>query len=157
MSRNFLTLGLMLLCVWALTACAAPSTSTSTSASTPQPTAPAASAPVASAPPAQAPPPMSAPKPPRVADDTVAVVTGCKTNADCVVKDVGSCCGAMPACVNKDSPTNPAAVQAQCQSKGMVGVCGFRELTACQCSSGQCVSAGPANPTPSSDPAEPVR
>ncbi len=63
----------------------------------------------------------------------------------------------MPACVNKDSPTDPAAVKAQCQARGMAGVCGFREITACQCDNGQCVAAGPANPEPSSDPAEPVR
>ncbi|MEO6519556.1 MAG: hypothetical protein ABIO17_11290 [Pseudoxanthomonas sp.] len=152
MPRNFLTLGLLLLCVGALAACAAPPTSSSVNGSTQQPAVPAASTP-----PPQSLPPMSAPQPPKLASDVVAVITTCKTDADCVVKDVGSCCGAMPACVNKDSPTNPAAVQAQCQSKGMMGVCGFRELTACQCSSGQCVSAGPANPTPSSDPAEPVR
>ena len=86
-----------------------------------------------------------------------AIDFSCKTSADCAVKDVGNCCGAMPACVNKDSPTDPAAVKAQCQARGMAGVCGFREITACQCDNGQCVAAGPANPEPSSDPAEPVR
>ena len=102
-------------------------------------------------------PPKSTPYPPRVMPKGVAVDSSCRTSADCAIKDVGNCCGAMPACVNKDSPTDPAAVQAQCQAKGMMGVCGFREITACQCDNGQCVSAGPANPEPSSDPAEPVR
>ena len=84
------------------------------------------------------PPPMSSPLPPRLVKEAVAVDTTCKSNADCAVKNVGNCCGAMPACVNKDSPTDPAAVQAQCNAKGMMGVCGFKEISACQCDNGQC-------------------
>ena len=84
---------------------------------------------------------MSSPLPARETRAPVTVVTTCKTSADCAVKNVGNCCGAMPACVNQDSPTDPAAVQAQCQAKGMMGVCGFREISACQCDNGQCVAA----------------
>jgi hypothetical protein len=69
----------------------------------------------------------------------------CTRNADCAVKNVGNCCGAMPACVNKDSPTDPEAVKARCQAQGMMGVCGFREISACQCDNGQCVEAPAAN------------
>ena len=71
--------------------------------------------------------------------------TRCRSNADCAVKNVGNCCGTMPACVNRDSPTDPQAVQAQCQAKGMMGLCGFREISACQCDNGQCVEAPAAN------------
>ena len=71
--------------------------------------------------------------------------TRCRSNADCAVKNVGNCCGAMPACVTRDSPTDPQAVQAQCQAKGMMGLCGFREISACQCDNGQCVEAPAAN------------
>ena len=71
--------------------------------------------------------------------------TRCRSNADCAVKNVGNCCGAMPACVNRDSPTDPQAVQAQCQAKGMMGLCGFREISACKCDNGQCVEAPAAN------------
>ena len=71
--------------------------------------------------------------------------TRCRSNADCAVQNVGNCCGAMPACVNRDSPTDPQAVQAQCQAKGMMGLCGFREISACQCDNGQCVEAPAAN------------
>ena len=71
--------------------------------------------------------------------------TRCRSNADCAVKNVGNCCGAMPACVNRDSPTDPQAVQAQCQAKGTMGLCGFREISACQCDNGQCVEAPAAN------------
>lgn len=97
--------------------------------------------------------------PPRVAGEANALVTSCKTSSDCAIKNVGNCCGAMPACVNKDSPTDPAAVQAQCSAKGMMGVCGFREISACQCDNGQCVDATPSGSSlrGPSLPAEPVR
>ena len=94
--------------------------------------------------PPKAPPPMSSPLPPRQVRSEVTVDTSCKTSADCAVKNVGNCCGAMPACVNKDSPTDPAAVQAACSAKGMMGVCGFAEISACQCDNGQCAPAGDA-------------
>ena len=86
------------------------------------------------------PPPPGTDKPPLGQIDT-----RCRSNADCAVKNVGNCCGAMPACVNRDSPTDPQAVQAQCQAKGMMGLCGFREISACQCDNGQCVEAPAAN------------
>ncbi|NDK40246.1 hypothetical protein DT603_15515 [Pseudoxanthomonas gei] len=147
MSRIFLSIGL-LLSLMALGGCAAPSTSS--------PPAGAQAVENPPAPPA-APAPPSAPAPPRTPGTPVALITTCSTSADCVVKDVGNCCGTMPACVNEDSPTDPAAVQAHCKARGMMSVCGFQELTACQCKNGKCVSAGPANPEPSVDPAEPVR
>ena len=80
----------------------------------------------------------------------------CRTDSDCVVKDVGNCCGAMPACVNKDSPTDPAAVRAQCAKDGMASVCGFTEIAGCRCANGQCIS-GVAPIDPSQDPPVPVR
>ena len=90
-------------------------------------------------------PPMSDPLPPERALPTTTrnppkIDQTCKTNADCVVKDVGSCCGAMPACVNRNMRTDPAAVQAECARKGMSSVCGFNEITACTCAGGQCIS-----------------
>ncbi len=115
-----------------LAACAAPTAAppaTGNLAGTTPPAAPRA-------------PPMSSPLPPREVRQEVAIDTTCKTSADCAVKNVGNCCGAMPACVNKDSPTDPAAVQAQCNAKGMVGICGFKEISACRCDEGQCVEAG---------------
>ena len=92
-------------------------------------------------------PRMSTPLPPEVADDAPArgaptLVTSCRTDADCTVKDVGSCCGTMPACVNKASPTDPAAVQAACAREGRMSTCGFREIQACSCVAGTCRDAG---------------
>ncbi|MEO6103214.1 MAG: hypothetical protein ABIP44_06205 [Pseudoxanthomonas sp.] len=89
------------------------------------------------------PTPKSTPYPPRVVPKAGTVDSSCKTSADCAVKDVGNCCGAMPACVNKDIATDPAAVRAQCQAKGMSGICGFREISACQCDNGKCVESSP--------------
>ncbi len=62
----------------------------------------------------------------------------CKTNSDCAVKDVGNCCGTFPMCVSKDAKTDPAAVRAQCAKDGMASVCGFQEVSGCQCVKGQC-------------------
>lgn len=62
----------------------------------------------------------------------------CTTDADCAVKDVGSCCGYSPACVNANSPTFPEQVRAECERTGMQSVCGFREITGCQCVEGRC-------------------
>ena len=104
-------------------------------------------------------PPMSDPYPPARAGDRggpVQVVRSCKTDSDCVVKDVGNCCGAMPSCVNKDSPTDPAGVRAQCAKDGMASVCGFTEIAGCRCANGQCIS-GVAPIDPSQDPPVPVR
>ena len=88
-------------------------------------------------------PPMSDPLPPEhvraPAPAGVQVVRTCKVDGDCVVKDVGSCCGYSPACVHKDSPTDPAGVQAQCARDGLSSVCGFNEISACRCVRNQCV------------------
>ncbi len=62
----------------------------------------------------------------------------CKTSADCAIKDVGSCCGAYPSCVNINANTNPAAIKAQCAKDGMASTCGFREVRGCECVAGQC-------------------
>ncbi len=64
----------------------------------------------------------------------------CRTDADCTVKNVGNCCGYYPACVNVNAKTDPKAVQAQCAKSGQVGVCGFPEISSCQCVKGQCAA-----------------
>ena len=62
----------------------------------------------------------------------------CKTAADCAIKDVGSCCGKLPQCVNKDSPTFPDQVKAQCASEGRSSICGFQDIASCDCIDGRC-------------------
>jgi hypothetical protein len=68
----------------------------------------------------------------------------CKVDSDCAVKDVGSCCGYRPACVNKDAKPDPAAVQAACAANGVMGTCGFREIEACSCVASTCEAAASA-------------
>ncbi len=83
-------------------------------------------------------PPMSTPYPPSEAKPPVQLNYACASNADCAVKNVGNCCGVQPACVNTNSPTDPDAVRAQCEASGTMGICGFRQISACQCVSGRC-------------------
>jgi hypothetical protein len=71
----------------------------------------------------------------------------CKSDADCTVKDVGSCCGYHPACVNKDSPTYAEQVKARCASEGRVGICGFQPVDACTCSAGKCSASQSSDST----------
>lgn len=93
-------------------------------------------------------PPMSDPLPPQQvletrpanpsADPVAALDRSCRSNTDCAVKNVGNCCGYMPACVNTNAKPDPAAVQAQCAKQGMASVCGFQEIRGCQCVQGRC-------------------
>lgn len=113
-------------------------------APTPTPDAPSAQpAPVASTrpvePPVAAPPaatPLIVETAPRL--DASSPSRSCRTDSDCAVKNVGNCCGAFPSCVNKNARTDPAAVQAQCAKDGIASICGFEEVSGCQCVQGQC-------------------
>lgn len=115
-----------------------------TSGDSPSPTTVAKPAPPAATAPVQAPipnNPLDRPVQPRpISNDPTAVNRSCKTDADCTVKDLGNCCGYYPACVNVDAKTDPKAVQAQCAKTGMASVCGFPEISGCQCVKGQCAA-----------------
>jgi hypothetical protein len=106
-----------------------------------------AAAPIATpVPPVSQPPPVAAPNPDTMerkpVADALAPNRSCKLDSDCAVKNVGNCCGAFPMCVHKDAKTDPAAVQAQCAKDGMASVCGFVEVSGCQCVQGQCQNLG---------------
>ncbi|MEO7478284.1 MAG: hypothetical protein ABIT64_03515 [Lysobacteraceae bacterium] len=66
------------------------------------------------------------------------VSRACKVDSDCVVKNVGNCCGRYPACVNKDAPVNPAAVRAQCMRDHRMSVCNVPMISSCSCVHNQC-------------------
>ena len=137
-----LRLSLLLSLLLALTACSSPA---ATAPVTSQPTAPA---------------PVSAPSTPaKPAATPVVVDSSCKVDADCTVKNVGNCCGYYPACVNVNSATDPAGVQASCHAKGMMSVCGFPEIQGCSCVQGKCAAAGSSNPLrqPMTENPAPVR
>jgi hypothetical protein len=135
MPRSTLLSSLVLCCLLSLlAACAAPASSNGSSGT--------ATPPAAETPPSK---PMSSPYPAREATPAVTVDYSCRSNADCAVKDVGNCCGAMPACVNRNSPTDPQGVRAQCAASGMASVCGFSDVSACQCVSGRCEADSPSS------------
>lgn len=64
--------------------------------------------------------------------------TQCNADADCVVKNVGNCCGYFPACVNTAHEPDPEGVQEECRRKGMASICGFAEIAQCRCVAKQC-------------------
>ena len=70
--------------------------------------------------------------------DPAAVSRACKVDADCAVKDVGSCCGKHPTCVAKDAPTYPNEVKAQCAKEHRAGACNVQAIGGCSCVQGQC-------------------
>lgn len=138
MSTHTLRTMAVALLAMTLAACAAPATQSRAStdnAATPTDASAAQPKPAAVAAPSAAPA-----KPTAAAPAAVATDRSCRTNADCAIKDVGSCCGSMPACVNKNSRPDPAAVKAQCEQRGMASVCGFEEIKGCGCNNGQCVA-----------------
>jgi len=94
------------------------------------------------APATSAAPPMSGPLPANRVREAPTIDYACKEDRDCTIKNVGNCCGAMPACVSKDSPVDPAAVQSQCAKDGRMGACGFRQISACSCNAGKCEASG---------------
>lgn len=104
----------------------------------PQPATPEPATPPAVAEPAPGNTPAASP----IAGSPLNPSRACKTDADCAVKNVGNCCGAFPACVNKDAKTDPAGVQAQCAKDGMASICGFKEISGCQCVQGTCQDQG---------------
>lgn len=128
----------------ALAACAAPPAESDSAADSDADSIAVASVPANStATPVDAPRKSSPLPPEQVGTPTPAnapprVDASCKVDADCAVKNVGNCCGAYPACVNVDSPTDPAAVQAACKASGRMAACGFREIKSCSCDQGTC-------------------
>lgn len=70
----------------------------------------------------------------------------CRGDDDCAIKNVGSCCGYYPACVNLNSPTFPEQVKADCAASGRSSVCGFPSLSGCQCVEGRCEGVRSSGP-----------
>ena len=108
--------------VCTLASCAAPSEQPKTAAQANEPPAPVTQEPVAQE-------PAAAPAPAGPVDYS------CKVASDCAIKNVGSCCGYYPRCVNVKSEPTPV----KC-SEGVMGVCGFPAITHCACEANQCVS-----------------
>lgn len=132
--RHLLT-ALLVSSLLMLSACAAPPADGAMAAT---PAADAAQPPASQGTRARAPEPAPKERRAEPAPTPVKVDFSCRTDADCAVKNVGNCCGAKPACVNANSPTDPQGVKAECARKGMMSVCGFKPVEGCQCVQGQC-------------------
>lgn len=67
----------------------------------------------------------------------------CVEDTDCVVKDIGNCCGIYNACVNKDSVADRQFVRSACGREGQASFCttGIAPGTACGCINGKCQNA----------------
>ena len=64
----------------------------------------------------------------------------CEKDSDCVVKDVHNCCGYYPRCVNMAHKPDIEAVERECREKGLMGICGFPDITHCKCINNTCKS-----------------
>lgn len=64
----------------------------------------------------------------------------CQADEDCVVKNIGNCCGYYPQCVNKDSNPDPSFVQTKCSEEKVSSICGYPDITECVCSLNTCES-----------------
>lgn len=124
----------------ALTACAAENDTRAAEKGAAPPASPAVPTPIAEPAPPAGPVVPSTPAP-KTVDLEGRVDIRCATSADCEVKNVGNCCGYFPACVNKDSPVFPDQVRMACEREGRASICGFREISSCQCVTGQCQAA----------------
>lgn len=63
----------------------------------------------------------------------------CESDEDCIIKDVGNCCGVYPRCLNKDANTYPGFVKQFCAEEKLVSICGFKSISSCECVSSTCV------------------
>lgn len=64
----------------------------------------------------------------------------CNTDTDCTVKDVHNCCGYYPRCVNKRYTPDIEAVRRECAEEGVASVCGYSEISSCECVEKACTS-----------------
>ncbi|WP_082607273.1 hypothetical protein [Lysobacter sp. Root983] len=135
MTRRLFSLLLGTLLLSLLAACSSPAPAPASDAA-----APAAAATATAPKPAAPAPQFPAPGQHSEALEPVAIAMdlSCASDNDCVVKNVGNCCGQFNACVNRGSPADPSAVMAQCAKEGKMSMCGSPVIAGCACVQGQC-------------------
>ena len=62
----------------------------------------------------------------------------CNTNTDCVVKDIGKCCGGGLACVNNNADADPNYVSEICAKGHLASDCSIPYIISCSCVDGKC-------------------
>ncbi len=85
--------------------------------------------------------PAERPLPESLSEYERSINYSCKSDSDCVIKDVGNCCGFYPRCVNRDAMAYPGLVRQLCAEEKLVSVCGFKSIRSCECVSGTCVGS----------------
>jgi hypothetical protein len=78
------------------------------------------------------------PEPQSLDDYYSAVDQSCTVDEDCVVKDVGNCCGYGPRCVASSYSPNTDLVTRLCEKEGVFSTCGIVELDGCSCVESRC-------------------
>lgn len=56
----------------------------------------------------------------------------CKTDDDCVIKNIENCCGYYPKCLSKEAVLNPEEVERLCEGENATG-CPIASLGYCRC------------------------
>ncbi len=64
----------------------------------------------------------------------------CEADADCIVKNVGNCCGYYPSCVNVSHEPDLEAVTKKCEEDDRTATCGYPEISHCTCVEHRCRS-----------------
>ena len=62
----------------------------------------------------------------------------CTLDVDCVVKDVGNCCGANPVCVNSGAIVDPDHVNQICTDNSLSSTCSIDVVVGCACVNNVC-------------------
>jgi hypothetical protein len=75
------------------------------------------------------------------AGSTSSSAYACKVNLDCVITNVGNCCGYYPRCANVSATFVPPVC-----TGGQAGACGFPSIDSCECRQNTCVSLQAGNP-----------
>lgn len=65
----------------------------------------------------------------------------CERALDCEIKDVHSCCGYYPKCVNKNTIANATLVEDLCGQSSFTGYCGYIDIKSCKCENKKCIGS----------------
>ena len=67
----------------------------------------------------------------------------CNTSNECVIANIGNCCGYYPTCLNKDAKPDADFVNRICNKASIAGMCGFPSIESCECIENRCENVPP--------------
>lgn len=63
----------------------------------------------------------------------------CQVDGDCVIKNIGNCCGGYTECVNVNAVTHPWLVEHYyCRESRIGSICDSQPPSSCRCNKNQC-------------------